>query len=794
MALKKHFIILSSCGWSDMLQRPHHIARQLAGLGHGVSYIEPVGSTATGPDDINPHSLLKVSIDNVRLPYPGVAVYTPVQLYNGRNVHFSQLVSLLSLLMQSSDKEVVFIVYLPRYMRLLNSIHGRYKIVYDCVDDHEDLKYSFWSNASDIDDEISLVTSADIVLTTSVGLYLKKVPHAKSVYLSKNAVTLSDFVASDKFPNELQHIPEPRVCYVGAVFDWFDEQLFYDVVDQNPDVSFVVIGPKKETMLNEPRDNLYYLGVKPHHELVNYLIHMRAGLIPFKYDIDLIIHCDPIKLYEYVAAGLPVLTTPLPETSLPYSFIHSCTNAAEFTSAIAACTCGESALSGAQEFLEQNSWSKRAEQLVRLVDGDVLEHERRDAVLAALQERWADFLREGSSSIIRSMYALALSYTDLNQAVIQARQAYEEKPIDYTRTNYVAILCRRGEYQQALEVLDHSNVLNEMESAEIHLALLESPRYAELLMLLFTRQYSSCRTLISTEGLPRAVYKLVLAHYLYYLGYRLESATLYSELSNEVGSPLLARHLSEILWSRGEYFPSEQLRFLSLAMHDHIRGHDNRLQRWDGIFVEPKSCPVCGHSEVREILTRADGKRIVSCVGCELAFLEKFPTPDSDQRAYLENKGIDGARVLVPELTPERKQLYMEAFDLTADSVLLIDSVDDHGITYQVDSMEGRIDAVIVWFVLEKIVSLVEYVSNMWNLLPPGGKLVIAVPDHAKGLSAGQEWVGYNCRYSTIYYFTIGSLSYLLRKVGFSVISDQALYDESNTPSLEAFILCATKP
>ena len=178
--------------------------------------------------------------------------------------------------------------------------------------------------------------NSDAVLVTSSALYLSKCIGRENVFFSKNAVNIEDFVRSDAGyePEDLKNIPHPRICYSGAVFEWFDEELFYKTIDANAGKSFVVLGPVSEKLLKIPRPNLHVLGVKKHSELKNYLYGMDIGIIPFKDDIDLIIHCNPIKMYEYLACGLPVVSTALPDTYIGQDFVKTCKGAGNFIKAI----------------------------------------------------------------------------------------------------------------------------------------------------------------------------------------------------------------------------------------------------------------------------------------------------------------------------------------------------------------------------------------------------------------------------------------------------------------------------
>jgi glycosyltransferase involved in cell wall biosynthesis len=112
------------------------------------------------------------------------------------------------------------------------------------------------------------------------------------------------------------------VLYVGAISDWFDYDLYEHGLRTAQDLSFVMIGPvsgvkyqanlARVNAFREQYSNFYYLGTKPHRELPHYLAHSAVGLIPFEL-LPLTHDINPIKLFEYAAFGLPVVSSAMAE-------------------------------------------------------------------------------------------------------------------------------------------------------------------------------------------------------------------------------------------------------------------------------------------------------------------------------------------------------------------------------------------------------------------------------------------------------------------------------------------------
>jgi glycosyltransferase involved in cell wall biosynthesis len=159
--------------------------------------------------------------------------------------------------------------------------------------------------------EERIAKRVDLTVYTASGL----LPHVKALGPRRseqmlNGVDLARFANATDEPLDIQSIPAPRAVYVGAIDDWFDFDLIAELSSMLGDVSFVLIGPDHVARKRLPtRDNLHLLGARPTSTVPAYLQHADVGLIPF--DVagypDLVNSVQPLKLFEYLASGLPVV-------------------------------------------------------------------------------------------------------------------------------------------------------------------------------------------------------------------------------------------------------------------------------------------------------------------------------------------------------------------------------------------------------------------------------------------------------------------------------------------------------
>jgi UDP-galactopyranose mutase len=299
-------LCLSHLRWDFVFQRPQHLLTQAAATYEVIFFEEP--EPTAQPDDA-PHL-------QVRRTQEGVLVATPL-LPSGLDVLAAEasLRELLDKMLSDLGKPVaVTWYYTPMALAFAGHVRAGV-VVYDCMDE-----LTLFRGASPRLAllERQLLKRADLVFTGGRSLHEAKRRFHPRTHLFPSSVDTahfgrarSDAVADPAYQADL---PKPRIGFFGVLDERIDFALVDSVAAARPEWQLVMLGPtaKIDPAALPRRANLHWLGMKSYAELPEYLAGWSAGLMPFALN-EATRFISPTKTPEFLAAGVPLVSTPVPD-------------------------------------------------------------------------------------------------------------------------------------------------------------------------------------------------------------------------------------------------------------------------------------------------------------------------------------------------------------------------------------------------------------------------------------------------------------------------------------------------
>jgi glycosyltransferase involved in cell wall biosynthesis len=256
--------------------------------------------------------------------------------------------------------------FFPYVVNLVGRLQERV-VIYHCVDDYAEFRGVASDSLRRM--ERQLVGVADLVFTSSELLQRERVEYNPRTFFVPHGVDFAHFSrALDPrlaVPAGLHSVPHPRIGFIGLVADWVDLDLVATAARMRPDWSFVIVGRCiVDVKAVKALPNVRLLGQEPYDRLPAYCREFDVGIIPFRVNA-LTVRANPLKLREYLAAGLPVVATPLPEVTKYGPLVRIGTTPGEFVAEIehALHERGESFVEKRLTAMRHESWESRVEEM-----------------------------------------------------------------------------------------------------------------------------------------------------------------------------------------------------------------------------------------------------------------------------------------------------------------------------------------------------------------------------------------------------------------------------------------------
>lgn len=322
-SLKGQYIVtLSTQDWRDLWTRKQRFMLQFARQGNRVLYVETQFHWLTyfklfrkqwrrvflflrGPREIEPNLFLYTP----PLLLPAFQIFPKIAAINNFVLAFF-IRSAMAKLAISNPLLWLYSHYNEPLIRKL----GCRKALYECVDEFSAAKGLIKPNVVK-NQERATLESVDAAIVTAPGLKRTKSLYNRNINVIPNGANVGHFNAAENRsePEDLRPIPHPRLTFVGGIAYWVDLELIRYLANLRPDWQIVMIGPVMVNLLGIDRlRNVHILRRKPYDDLPAYLAWSDIALNPYRVD-SIAENCSPLKLYEYMAAGLPVVSTDMPE-------------------------------------------------------------------------------------------------------------------------------------------------------------------------------------------------------------------------------------------------------------------------------------------------------------------------------------------------------------------------------------------------------------------------------------------------------------------------------------------------
>ena len=307
-ATRETVICFSHLRWAFVFQRPQHLMSRFAEANRVIYWEEP---NYHAPD-------AAPSLNLYRCSNTGVIVATP-QLPGGKPIEQERamLKRLLDETLAGHGVKVAW-YYTPMMLPFSRHIDAQ-SVVYDCMDELANFKNA---PAELVDLESQLFDHADVVFTGGHSLYEAKRHRHTSIHPFPSSVDVPHFATARSEgvdPADQASLPRPRLGFYGVVDERMDLQLLAALADARPEWSLVIIGPVVKISEDElpRRANLHYLGGKAYAELPAYLRGWDVALMPFAIN-ESTKFISPTKTPEFLAAGVPVVSTAITDVVRPY--------------------------------------------------------------------------------------------------------------------------------------------------------------------------------------------------------------------------------------------------------------------------------------------------------------------------------------------------------------------------------------------------------------------------------------------------------------------------------------------
>ncbi|HTR81887.1 MAG TPA: glycosyltransferase [Bacteroidota bacterium] len=386
MLKNRDIVIVTLSEWDGPRRIRHHLANEFVKQGNTVLFVEGFYTLSKfikhpdlkklfrflrGPREINKGLFLLATIP--LLPFGEFSSLLSRINWAVARVLIRRTITLLGM------KDPLLFVFAYNGAPLIGQL-GEKKSIYFCNDAFDKLYSQRWLQRRVVALEREIVKKADAVITVSEKLTEERAPFAKKITTIHHGVDFGLFeesLQSSMVPSDLVAIAKPLIGYSGVVRHIIDLELLDYLAAERPGWSFVIVGPLTESDARyyqrfedfKKRKNVHHLGSKPSDLIPRYITQFDVCLLPYATDEVSTYYAAPLKFYEYLAAGKPVVSTVGPYT-MSEGVVRNAKTKDEFLTAIemAFTTNSPEKARERKEIARQNSWAERVDTIDKFIE------------------------------------------------------------------------------------------------------------------------------------------------------------------------------------------------------------------------------------------------------------------------------------------------------------------------------------------------------------------------------------------------------------------------------------------
>lgn len=361
--IPSNILCFSHLRWDFVFQRPQHLLTRFAKIFNVYYWEEPILEPIEKP-------FLSKSLREENLWV--ITPHLPEGLAEDTiTAHLEKLLE--QFLHKQNPADFAAWYYTPMALEFTRTFKPAI-VIYDCMDELSAFKFA--PPALKLLEK-ELLKRADIVFTGGHSLFEAKQHLHPNIFPFPSSIDKQHFEKArtyKKEPKDQLQVLRPRIGFFGVIDERFDIDLIAEMAEKRPHWQFILIGPVVKIDPNSlpQHDNIHYKGSKTYLELPEYLSGWDVALIPFLLN-ESTQFISPTKTPEYLAAGIPVVSSPIKDVVRPYGdqkLVHIASTPEQFIKAIdqELATPKEDWLAKVDEFLLQNSWDLTCAKMLRHVE------------------------------------------------------------------------------------------------------------------------------------------------------------------------------------------------------------------------------------------------------------------------------------------------------------------------------------------------------------------------------------------------------------------------------------------